>query len=123
MEYALAVATGLLAGVLSGMFGIGGGIVIVPMLVAFLGYSQHRAVGTSLASLLIPIGTAISVYKYAKADNGGVSFGIAAFVTLGLAGGAFLGATLGLKVSDATVGRLFGVLLLAVGLKFVLKPG
>ena len=58
----LLLLTGLLAGVLSGLFGVGGGVIIVPGLVYILGYSMHKATGTSLAVLLPPVGIAAVVY-------------------------------------------------------------
>ncbi len=112
------VVIGLAAGVLSGMFGIGGGIVIVPALVAFLRFDQKRAVGTSLAVLLLPVslGAVISYYQDGKLDPG-----VAAFVALGLVFGAFGGAKLALNLPTLTVKRLYGVFLLFVGLRFILQ--
>lgn len=59
------VIIGIMAGILSGLVGVGGGVVMVPMLVLFLGFSQHQAQGTSLAVLVVPV-TAIAVYNYYK---------------------------------------------------------
>jgi uncharacterized membrane protein YfcA len=112
------IVLGVVAGVLSGMFGIGGGVVIVPALVAFLRFNQKRAVGTSLAVLLLPVslGAVISYYNDGKLDPG-----VAAFVAAGLVFGAFGGARLALNLPTATVKRMYGVFLLFVGLRFILQ--
>lgn len=112
------IVIGVVAGVLSGMFGIGGGVVIVPALVAFLRFDQKRAVGTSLAVLLLPVslGAVISYYNDGKLDPG-----VAAFVAAGLVFGAFAGAKLALNLPSATIKRLYGVFLLFVGLRFILQ--
>ncbi len=112
------IVIGLVAGVLSGMFGIGGGVVIVPALVAFLRFDQKRAVGTSLAVLLLPVslGAVISYYNDGKLDPG-----VATFVAVGLLFGAFGGARLALNLPTATVKRMYGVFLLFVGLRFILQ--
>jgi len=104
------------AGILSGMFGIGGGVVIVPALVALLNFDQKQAVGTSLAALLLPVsaGAVVSYYQSDKLDPA-----VALFVALGLIGGAFVGAKIALSLSSVTVKRLYGIFLLFVGLRFI----
>ncbi|MBW4437723.1 MAG: sulfite exporter TauE/SafE family protein [Pleurocapsa minor GSE-CHR-MK-17-07R] len=108
---------GLVAGVISGMFGVGGGIVIVPALVGLLKFDQKLAVGTSLGALLLPVsaGAVISYYS-----EGLLNIGAAALVAIGLAGGAFLGARIALGLPGATIKRLYGIFLLVVGLRFLL---
>jgi uncharacterized membrane protein YfcA len=112
------IVLGIVAGILSGMFGIGGGVVIVPALVAFLRFDQKRAVGTSLAVLLLPVslGAVISYYNEGKLDPS-----VAAFVAIGLLFGAFGGAKLALNLPTATVKRMYGLFLLFVGLRFILQ--
>jgi uncharacterized membrane protein YfcA len=112
------IVIGVVAGVLSGMFGIGGGVVIVPALVAFLRFDQKRAVGTSLAVLLLPVSLAAVISYY---NDGKLDPGAAAFVAVGLLFGAFGGAKLALKLPTATVKRMYGVFLLFVGLRFILQ--
>ncbi len=107
---------GLIAGLLSGLFGIGGGIVIVPMLVSFLKFPQSKAVGTSLASMLLPVGI-LAVWKYFK--KGDVDFKIAAMIALGIFVMAFVGSNFGLSLGNTWAAKLFGVLLIAVGIKFL----
>lgn len=110
------LGVGLLAGVLSGMFGIGGGVVIVPILMALLHFDQKVAVGTSLGALLLPvsIGAVVTYYEAGRLD-----IVVAAAVALGLVFGAYLGAKLALNLPTATVKRLYGVFLFFVGLNFL----
>lgn len=109
---------GLGAGVLAGMFGIGGGVVIVPALVTLLRFDQKQAVGTSLAALLLPVSLP-AVIEYANNDL--LEFPVAACVALGLLAGAFLGARIALSLSSTTVKRLYGLFLLFVGLRFIFQ--
>lgn len=110
------LAVGLGAGVISGMFGVGGGIVIVPALVALLGFDQKLAVGTSLGALLLPVGLG-AVIEYHAA--GLLDVGAAAVVALGLLFGALGGAQIALGLSSATIKRLYGVFLFAVAIRFL----
>jgi len=107
---------GLLAGVLSGLFGIGGGIVIVPLLVLVVGLTTTQAAGTSLAALLLPVG-ALGALEYWR--GGFVDLGFAALLAVGLLVGAYLGARLGISLPVEVVQRGFGVLLIIVGIRFV----
>ena len=107
---------GLGAGVLSGMFGIGGGVVIVPALVALLKFDQKLAVGTSLAALLLPVSAGAVVAYY---QAGMLDFGVAALVAVGLIVGAFGGAKLAISLPSSTVKRLYGIFLILIGLRFL----
>ena len=122
MSLVASISVGLLigsiAGMLAGIFGVGGGIVIVPMLVFFLKFTPSKAVGTSLASMLLPVGI-LAVMKYSKA--GDVDFRVAAAIAVGIFILAFVGAHVGLNIGGVWVSRGFGLLLLAVGLKFLLS--
>ena len=123
MSFIASVMIGLfiggVAGILAGIFGIGGGIVIVPMLILFLKFAPSKAVGTSLAAMLLPVGI-LAVMKYAKV--GDVDFKIATAMAIGIFVMALVGAHIGLSVGGSLVSRGFGVLLLIVGLKFLLAP-
>lgn len=112
------LSIGTLAGVAAGLFGIGGGLVIVPALVELLHYSQKRAVGTSLAALMPPvsIGAVISYYH-----AGMVSLAASAVIAIGLIGGAFFGARIALGLPSVTVRQLYGAFLLVVSLRFVFQ--
>ena len=116
MQIAGLVLIGVAAGVLAGMFGIGGGLIIVPALVILFGLKQHAAVGTSLGALLLPVG-AIGAWVYWK--NGNVNLRYSALLAAGLLIGAFLGAKLVEPVSDLALRRMFGVLLLVVSVKML----
>lgn len=105
------LATGLLAGVLSGMFGIGGGLIIVPALVFFGRMTQRSAVGTSLGALLLPVG-ALGVYAYWRA--GEVNVKAAAWIALGMFLGAYGGAAFAQFVNESALKRAFAVLLVLV---------
>jgi uncharacterized membrane protein YfcA len=102
---------GLAAGVLSGMFGIGGGIVIVPALILLAHFDPQRATGTSLGALLLPVGF-LGMLQYWK--RGDVDFRASLILALGLFLGAFLGAKLGLTMSPRTLKRAFAVFLVLV---------
>jgi uncharacterized membrane protein YfcA len=105
------LATGLLAGVLSGMFGIGGGLVIVPALVVFAKMTQRTAVGTSLGALLLPVG-ALGVYAYWR--EGQVDVKAAMWIALGMFLGAYGGAMFAQVVSESLLKRVFALLLVVV---------
>src|SRR5882672_10708279 len=87
---------GLLAGVAAGMFGVGGGIVIVPALVYWAGFTQHAATGTSLAVLLPPIGLAATL-EYYRHDN--VNFQAAVCIAITMFAGSYVGAFFANKIS------------------------
>ncbi|MDX2074945.1 MAG: sulfite exporter TauE/SafE family protein [bacterium] len=107
---------GLVAGIASGMFGIGGGAVIVPALVGFFNYDQKLAVGTSLGALLLPVGLP-GVLRYAAA--GTLNIPVAILVAVGLVIGAFFGARIALGLPSKTVKQLYGVFLVFVALRFI----
>ena len=116
LELLIVAGIGLLAGVLSGLFGIGGGIVIVPMLILLVGLTITQAAGTSLAALLLPVG-ALGALEYWR--GGFVDFRFAAILAVGLLLGAYLGARLGISLPVEVVQRGFGVLLVIVGIRFI----
>ena len=116
MTYALVAVLGLLAGVISGLFGVGGAIVVVPGLVLLAKLPQHTANGTSLGALLLPVGL-LGFLQYYK--RGQVNLAYAAIVAAGLFFGALLGATLAQNLTDTTLRRVFGVFLLFVAGKLL----
>jgi uncharacterized membrane protein YfcA len=107
---------GVLAGILSGFIGVGGGIVIVPALVYFLGMSQHMAQGTSLALMLPPIGL-LAVYNYHKA--GEINFSYAAVIAVAFIVGGFVGSKLSLKLSPSAVKFFFGLVMLYAAVRLI----
>jgi len=109
------IAIGFVAGILSGLFGIGGGILIVPALV-FLGLTQREATGSSLAALLMPVAI-LGVVEYGRRHEIRVPYSIG--IALGLFFGAYLGANWAGKLSNQTLQRGFGVLLVAAAIRFL----
>ncbi|MDX2139978.1 MAG: sulfite exporter TauE/SafE family protein [Chloroflexota bacterium] len=107
---------GIVAGVASGMFGIGGGLIIVPALVSLMGFEQKAATGTSLAVLLLPVSLG-AVWRYYEANL--LDIGVAALVALGLIGGAFAGARIALSLPSVTIRRLYGLFLFAIAVRFI----
>ncbi len=105
------IVIGLLAGVLSGLFGIGGGIVIVPALMFFAKLPPVMATGTSLAALLLPVG-ALGAWEYYRRGNLNIS--AALWVALGLFFGAWVGAKLAQQMSPLQLRRTFAVFLVIV---------
>jgi uncharacterized protein len=110
------ILTGLAAGILGGMVGIGGGIIIVPALVYFLAFSQHQAQGTSLALMLFPVGI-LGVINYYK--KGYVDFRYAGLLAIGFVVGSYLGSKFSLSLPQLTVKKIFAVLMLIVALKML----
>lgn len=104
--------TGLVAGVAAGFFGIGGGLIIVPALVYLLGFSQHKATGTSLAVLLPPIGF-MGVYEYWRKDN--VDIRAALIVGSLLFFGAWAGGFYANKLKGPQLTLAFGVFAVVMG--------
>lgn len=102
---------GLGAGVLSGLFGIGGGVVIVPALVFLAQMAQKTATGTSLAALLLPVG-ALGAWQYYKAES--LDLRAALLIAPGLAIGALVGAKLALQLPSRDLQRAFAIFLVAV---------
>jgi uncharacterized membrane protein YfcA len=105
---------GLSAGMLSGLVGVGGGIIIVPCLVFFLGYSQLTAQGTSLAVLLLPAGI-FAVMNYYK--GGYVNPYATLIIALTFTLGGFIGSKISISLDQATVKKVFAGMLLLVSLK------
>lgn len=116
MNYLLVALLGLAAGVISGLFGIGGAVLIIPGLVLLLKMSQHAANGTSLGALLLPVGL-LGFLQYYK--RGEVNLAYAGIIAAGLFLGALLGAKLAGTISDQSLRRAFGVLLLLVSVKLL----
>ena len=118
--WVLITAIGLCAGILSGIFGIGGGLIIVPALMVLGGWTVTEAAGTSLAALLLPVGL-LGAYEYWQAGH--VNVAAAAVLAGGLFVGAAIGARIGLAAPPEVVQRSFGVLLLAVGIRLAFFVG
>lgn len=116
MAIAIFVSIGLLAGVLSGLFGIGGGSLMVPALIALAGMDVLHASATSLAAMLLPVG-ALGVWEYHKA--GLVQWKVAAWLSLGLLGGSAIGAESALSLPTFWLERGYAVFLLYVSVSYL----
>jgi uncharacterized membrane protein YfcA len=107
---------GLVVGMVSGVVGIGGGILFVPALVWLAGMSQHKAQGTSLGALLAPVGLFAFLEYYRK---GNADLRIAALLGVGFLFGGYLGALGAQSIPDLWLKRIFAVTLISIGVKIL----
>ena len=114
--FIILIIIGLLAGVLSGLVGVGGGILMIPLLIIFLGLTQHQAQGTALFAMLPPIGilAAMNYYK-----QGFVKWEYAAVIACTFVIGGYFGSKLSLSLPPQTVRRVFGVIMLIGAIKLI----
>lgn len=112
------VVIGILAGILSGFVGVGGGVIIVPALVYALSMSQHEAQGTSLFILLLPVGI-LAVNNYWKTGNINWKFGLIVAITFVI--GGYIGSKIALRISPAIVKLIFGVIMAYVSFRMILS--
>src|SRR5690242_18711015 len=106
MDNLILLAIGLIAGVFAGMFGIGGGLIIVPALMYILKVTQLQATGTSLAALIPPVGL-LGALEYYR--NGYMNIRFAALIAIGLFIGAIFGAKIMIGLPPATAKRIYAV--------------
>lgn len=107
---------GSAAGILAGLFGVGGGVIIVPALILVLGFSEHKATGTSLAVLLPPIGIA-AFLEYYRHQN--VDIPAALIIAAAAIIGAWLGALMANRLSGPMLRLAFGVFVMVMGIYLV----
>lgn len=112
------VIIGLLAGLLSGLVGVGGGIIMVPLLVLFLGFNQYQAQGTSLAVLAVPV-TAVAVFNYYKA--GYVNWKYALIIAIFFIIGSYFSSKLAVGLEQKTLKRIFSVFIIIIAGKMLLE--
>ncbi|AXT54361.1 sulfite exporter TauE/SafE family protein [Aquimarina sp. AD1] len=110
------VVIGLLAGFLSGTMGIGGSVVMIPLLILWVGFTQHQAQGTSLAVLSVPV-TLLAAFNYYK--EGHVNWKFAAIMAVTFIVGGYLGSRFAISLNQATLKKIFGGILLLVALKMI----
>ena len=112
---------GAVAGMLGGLVGIGGGIIIVPALIYFLGKSQLQAQGISLALIMFPVGI-LGVMQYYK--QGHIDFSIVLILAIGFILGSFFGSKIALDLPQDIIRKIFACLLILVAVKmlFLDKP-
>lgn len=118
MDVVISIAVGLLAGVLGGVFGIGGGILIVPACIYLLGFSQQKAQGTSLVALLAPVGV-FGVMNYAKAGN--VDWKVGSFIAVAFIGGAYFGSKMAMSIDEVLLRKLFAGFLVLIAIQLFFK--
>lgn len=114
MQILVYIILGLVAGVLSGFLGIGGGVIIIPILVYVFGLTQHQAQGTSLAALLPPIGL-LAFLKYYYSGHADLKIGL--LIAAGFFFGGLLGAIFAQPIPDITLKRIFGIFLIIVAIR------
>ena len=110
------IIIGLMAGILSGFIGVGGGIVMIPLLILFLGLTQFQAQGTALVAMLPPIGI-LAALNYFK--SGYVKWEYAVIIALTFVIGGYFGSKLSLSLNQSTVKRVFGIVMLIVGVEMI----
>lgn len=110
------VAIGICAGMLSGLVGVGGGIIIVPALVFFLAFSQKMAQGTSLGILLLPVGI-LGVIQYYK--QGYIDVRVVLIISLAFLFGSYFGSKIALALPQETVKKVFAVMMLLIAIKML----
>lgn len=119
MDYSqimILVGIGLAAGILSGFIGIGGGVVIVPALIFFLGLTQFQAQGTSIAIMLPPVGI-MAFYNYYKAGQINITYATIIAITFIL--GGYFGSKIALKMNPNVVRFVFGLIMLYISIRLV----
>lgn len=116
MQIAGLLLTGLAAGIMSGLLGIGGGTIVIPALIYLYGLSQHMSQGTTLAMMVPPIGL-LAAWQYWR--HGNVKIGWAALLCLGFIFGGLIGAYFANLIPDFHLRRAFGVLLFLISLRLI----
>jgi len=111
MDNILSILIGLVSGISSGFFGIGGAVILIPALIYIFKFSQHLAQGTALAALLLPVGI-LAVIKYYK--SGDVNIKVALFIAFGFIIGGFIGAAFVQAVPSPVLKKVFAVLLFCI---------
>jgi uncharacterized membrane protein YfcA len=114
------LAIGLAAGVLSGLFGIGGGILIIPSLIFFAKFPTKLALGTSLGAMLLPVGL-LGAYAYYQAGHLNIKASL--LIGLGLFLGAYAGAKLAQSLSGTTLQRMFAVFIVLMAIRLWVEAG
>lgn len=111
---AICVGIGVAGGLLSGLMGVGGGIILVPLMLAFLKFNQYQAQGTSLAIIMLSFFSMLVYYK-----KGHVDLGIAALIGLGFIVGGFLGANFAVSLPESLLRKGFAILMIIVAIRML----
>lgn len=120
-ELILIVVLGLAAGILSGLVGVGGGIIMVPALVFFLSYTQHQAQGTSLAVLTLPVVVLASVKYYKECEKMGapIDLRVAGLLAIGFIVGGYFGSSIAVKIDKDLLKKIFAIVLFYTAIKML----
>lgn len=121
MEIFIVILVGLAAGILSGLVGVGGGIILVPALVYFLHYTQHQAQGTSLGVLTFPVVILgfLKYYSDCKRMGTPIDFKIIAILAIGFLAGGLIGSTIALKIDKEALKKIFAIILFYTAFKML----
>ena len=114
ITFLILVVIGLITGAVGGMLGIGGALILIPALVYFMGFSQHEAIGTSLAVMLPPIGL-FAAYNYYKAGQVNIKYALiiaAAFMI-----GSYFTSRLALKMPENLIRKIFSVFIILIAIR------
>jgi uncharacterized membrane protein YfcA len=111
----LLLVIGVGAGILSGVFGLGGGIIVVPALIFLAKMTPQQAAGTSLAALVLPLGAFVGAVNYYRAGQLKITDGL--LIALGMAGGAFIGSWVATNIDADLLRRGFAVLMVIMAVK------
>ncbi len=110
------IVIGLVAGILSGVMGVGGGVIMIPLMILLLGFNQHQAQGTSLAVLAVPV-TFLAAYNYY--NEGFVNWKYAAVIAVFFVIGGVVGSKFAVKIDQKTLKRIFGAILLVISIRML----
>lgn len=117
----LILTIGLCAGILSGLVGVGGGIVVVPALIFALGYTQHQAQGTSLGLLSLPVVVLAFLTYYQQSKNGGapIDFKVIGLLAIGFFVGGWIGSHMAIRIDQAVLKKIFAIILFYTAFKML----
>lgn len=115
------IAIGLFAGALSGLVGVGGGIVLVPAMVLFLNYTQHQAQGTSLGVLSFPVVLLAFLHYYRTCKTMGtpIDMKVIGLLAVGFVAGSLIGSNIALRLDQNVLKRIFAIILFYTGIKMM----
>lgn len=109
------IAIGILAGIFSGFMGVGGGVVMIPLMILWLGFTQHQAQGTSLAVLAVPV-TFLAAYTYHVSGHP-INWKFALIIAVSFVIGGFLGSKLALRIDQTVLKKIFALVLVVAAIK------
>ncbi len=112
----IVILIGVFAGMMGGLIGIGGGVIIVPALVYFIGLNQHMAQGTSLGLLMLPVGI-LAFLQYYK--SGYVDLRIVGLLGIGFLVGSYFGSRLSISLPQQTIKRIFAIMMILIAVKML----